>query len=219
MRVIAADFPIAFIFHKVAFHFVRLLLPALPSGFSYAPFCSCPVSSDFTSGMVAAMSMAPVTYICKSLGKINEDMEQSGLLFFHWIPSFVDCFHKLNVVTLWRKAVTFVRLTKDMQRVLDWLIDTKPDYYNSFYTFKTVFRESDYKKEDLMRILQQLRECGAITPVIGKPDTFFVTEYGMKYKELQKLSKRQIWIERIWGFATGVVLTLAAWLLSVLSAK
>lgn len=163
--------------------------------------------------------MAPATYICKSLGKINEDMEQSGLLFFHWIPSFVDCFHKLNVVTLWRKAVTFVRLTKDMQRVLDWLIDTKPDYYNSFYTFKTVFRESDYKKEDLMRILQQLRECGAITPVIGKPDTFFVTEYGMKYKELQKLSKRQIWIERIWGFATGVVLTLAAWLLSVLSAK
>lgn len=105
-------------------------------------------------------------------------------------------------------------LTKDMRKLLDFLIDTKPDYLGGFYTIKNVIKNYELNDFDTIRILRQLRECGAISPMCGNEDKFFITEYGMKYKEIKIMLAKEKWKERIIGFVSGVVLTLFAWALA-----
>lgn len=63
---------------------------------------------------------------------------------------------------------------------------------------------SEYDSE-IDSIMEMLADAGAIKPIMNH--VFRLTQIGLHYRELQKLECREKWKERIYGFISGVLVT------------
>lgn len=108
------------------------------------------------------------------------------------------------------------KLTKDMKHVLAAIQCAVPDLQGRFYTVSQISESIDIDIVDYLAIIDALESMGLIKYADAQESCFSLCEYGRNYKEVRMLESKERWIERLWGFLTGIALTALAWWLTSL---
>lgn len=109
-----------------------------------------------------------------------------------------------------------MKLTKNCKMILDTVIAIEPNSGIRFYTNDYVFRslpDSSLTEETFVGLLDELEELKAIKWADAQHTGFSMTGIGLEYKEIDRLEKAERWKERIFGFVSGILVTVLATLI------
>lgn len=109
-------------------------------------------------------------------------------------------------------------IDKASRKMLDLLIAAESDLPNKTFTYDTICEVSSLDEDDVLPIAKGLVSQGLaeIASYFDGPDIgISLTQKGLCYKELLGLERREKWLERLWGFITGVIIATIPWLLTL----
>ncbi|MDD3337157.1 MAG: hypothetical protein PHI98_16870 [Eubacteriales bacterium] len=110
-------------------------------------------------------------------------------------------------------------ITKDLQSFLDTCIaiSDQPRHVFEYDGFEAA---SGMAEDAILHAVRALCDAGYAeyahyNASSGDVDMgFYLLHKGLHYKQYQRLATAQRWKERLWGFLTGVAITVLAWLLT-----
>lgn len=111
-----------------------------------------------------------------------------------------------------------MKLTRNCKRVLKMVRKLKPNLQGSWYTQEYLLQNGlKVSSAALPGVLEMLEEEKAI--VWGDPKyktAFAPTEQGREYRQIARMELRNMLLEKVWGFAFGVLTGVSATLLAQL---
>lgn len=106
-------------------------------------------------------------------------------------------------------------LSKDTRKVIDTLLTYDEDLPNRFYSVSMLEKKISGPVR-VMDILEDMGEKKLIRWGDKEHTGFRLLESGRSYKEIQGLENRDRWKERLIGFVSGALITVIAWVLSLM---
>lgn len=103
-------------------------------------------------------------------------------------------------------------IDKQSISIIKLLLNSTPDSPRNSFSYDYICELSNLNENDMFRIVKHLVKCGYAETVYSNSPTFgkqargiALTQFGVRYKEYQKLETIVKWKERIYGFIAGVV--------------
>ena len=107
-------------------------------------------------------------------------------------------------------------LDKESKDMLDLLLTSKPDSPRNSFSYDYICEISGIPEDDMFPIIKNLVKTGFAEYAYrvsssGRKDAgIALTQVGLKYKEINRLERRERWKERIAGFCFGVASSVIA---------
>lgn len=104
-------------------------------------------------------------------------------------------------------------LDKESKKMLDNLIAGTPDFPRDTYSYDYICDAFAIEEDSMFRIVKGLETKGLVEYAFWSSDESMgitLTQAGIAYKEIQQLETWAKWKERIYGFISGVAVTVLA---------
>lgn len=104
-------------------------------------------------------------------------------------------------------------LDKESKDMLDLLLTSKPDSPRNSFSYDYICEISGIPDDDMFPIIKNLVKNGFAEYAYrvsssGRKDAgIALTQVGLKYKEINRLERKERWKERAFGFFSGILIT------------
>ena len=101
-------------------------------------------------------------------------------------------------------------IDSESSEFLDCLISGRPDYGRGVFSYDYLSELLGMADDDVIRICKALAKQGLVEFArysTGADMGVALTQKGKTYKELQRLETKERWKERLYGFVSGVLIT------------
>lgn len=106
-------------------------------------------------------------------------------------------------------------LSDNTKKVIDTFLTYDEDIPNRFYSVG-VLESKIIEPIRVLDVLEELSVMGMLQWGDKQHTGFRLLESARSYKNIQHLENKERWKERLIGFASGVILTVAAWVLNII---